>query len=136
MNTSRLSVSLLLLRLSLFLVMGMWTVDKFVEPEHAIHVFEGFYGLGGVAASLVFVLAAIEVLILLAFVAGWARTWTYGFVMVAHGASTLVSFGQYLDPFTGPNLLFFAAWPMWAAAIVLFLLRDEDSLLTIGVRTR
>ena len=132
MNASRLSVSLLCLRLTLFVVMGVWTIDKFVEPDHMVRIFEGFYGLGGVATPLVWAIAAAEVLILLAFVAGVARTWTYGFVMVAHGASTVVSFNQYLHPFTGANILFFAAWPMWAAAIALFLLRDEDRLLTIG----
>lgn len=32
----------------------------------------------------------------------------------------------------GPNLLFFAAWPMLAACLALFLLRDEDTLATVG----
>lgn len=45
MNSARLPVCLLLLRVTLFLVMGVWTIDKFVEPAHAVHVFEGFYGL-------------------------------------------------------------------------------------------
>ncbi len=49
-----------------------------------------------------------------------------------HAVSTLSSFRQYLAPFKGPNLLFFAAWPMLAACIALFLLRDLDTLWTVG----
>lgn len=45
-----------------------------------------------------------------------------------HGVSTLVSWRDYLDPFEGPNLLFFAAWPMLAACFALFALRDFDRL--------
>ncbi len=44
--------SLLALRLSVFLVMFMWTLDKFVNPEHAMKVYENFYGLGGVGGAL------------------------------------------------------------------------------------
>jgi hypothetical protein len=33
---NRLPLALLLLRLSVFVVMFVWTVDKFVEPQHGI----------------------------------------------------------------------------------------------------
>jgi len=46
--------------------------------------------------------------------------------LVLHAVSTLSSFKQYLAPFDGPNLLFFAAWPMLAACFALFILRDLD----------
>ncbi len=39
----KLSLSLLVLRLSVFVVMLVWSVDKFVRPEHAAAVFERFY---------------------------------------------------------------------------------------------
>ena len=37
-------------------------------------------------------------------------------------------FKQYLAPFEGPNLLFYAAWPMLAACFALYRLRDLDTL--------
>jgi len=129
MPVRSLSISLLLLRLSVFLVMFVWTIDKFVNPEHASGVFEKFYGLGGFGVWPMWALGVIELVILLAFVAGVARTWTYGFVVIAHGVSTLAAFGLYLQPFD--HLLFFAAWPMWAACIALFLLREHDQY-TVG----
>lgn len=84
----RIQVSLLALRLTVFLVMLMWTLDKFVNPEHA------------------------------------------GAVLILHAVSTFSSFAQYLSPWQ--NLLFFAAWPMLAACLALYLLREHDTLATIG----
>lgn len=49
-------------------------------------------------------------------------------MLLLHAVSTFSSFPQYLDPFK--NLLFFAAWPMLAACIALYLLRDLDTMAT------
>ncbi len=127
----RLAISLLLLRLGIFLVMLMWTLDKFVRPDHAAGVFSSFYGIDGLDTQLAYVLGAMELGLLLAFVTGFARRWSYGIVMILHGVSTLSSWSQYLTPFEGPHLLFFAAWPMLAACVALYLLRDGDTY-TLG----
>lgn len=127
---SRLTWSLLLLRLGVFIVMLMWTLDKFVQPEHAGQVFAGFYGLGGFSAEIFYAIGALEMLLILAFVAGCWKRITYGLVLVLHGVSTLSSWAQYLDPFN--HLLFFAAWPMLAACVALYLLRDSDTRWTLG----
>ncbi len=127
-----LQLSLLLLRLSVFLVMLMWTLDKFVNPAHAAKVFEHFYFIEGMGAAVMRIIGAVELVIILAFVAGLAKRWSYGFVLVVHAISTLSSFRMYLDPFAASNLLFFAAWPMLAACVALYLLRDEDRLASAG----
>lgn len=127
----RLAISLLMLRLGIFVVMLAWTIDKFVRPDHAAGVFSGFYGISGLDAPLAYVLGALELVLLLAFVAGVARRWSYGMVLVLHAVSTLSSWSQYLHPFEGANLLFFAAWPMLAACGGLYLLRDWDAY-TVG----
>lgn len=44
-TAGRLSVSLLLLRLSLGLVMMVWAFDKILNPGHGAAVLEGFYGI-------------------------------------------------------------------------------------------
>lgn len=127
----RLALSLLILRVGVFVVMLMWTIDKFARPDHAAGVFANFYGISGLDAQVAYVLGALELALLLAFVLGFARRWSYGLVLVLHGVSTLSSWSQYLHPFEGPNLLFFAAWPMLAACAALYLLRDSDSY-TLG----
>lgn len=132
MTGSRLQWSLLFLRVSVFVVMLMWTLDKFVNPDHTAKVFAHFYFITGMGAAPIRVVAAIELLAIAAFVAGLAKRWSYGFVLAVHAVSTLSSFRIYFDPFTSPNLLFFAAWPMLAACVALFLLRDEDRLASLG----
>lgn len=130
-DTARLHWSLLGLRLGVFLVMLMWTLDKFLHPEHSAKVFQGFYGLGGLGTEIFWVLGALELLLLAAFVTGSLKRWSYGLVLLLHGVSTFSSFGKYLDPFN--NLLFFAAWPMLAACVALYLLRDQDRKWTLGL---
>jgi putative oxidoreductase len=126
-----LPVALFGLRISVFLVMFMWTIDKFINPAHAGKIYEKFYFINGLEGSvLLIILAVVELVILIAFLAGLYKKFSYGFVLVIHAISTLSSFNQYLTPFESPHLLFFAAWPMLAACVALFLLRDEDVMLT------
>jgi hypothetical protein len=109
----------------------MWTVDKFIRPEHASGVFEKFYFLNGFGEAMIYALGAIELVILIGFLLGIKKTLTYGFVLVAHGISTVSSFKQYLSPFEGASLLFFAAWPMLAACYLLFKFRHADTRFTV-----
>lgn len=124
----RVPLVLLLMRLSVALVMFVWVADKFFKPDHTKAVFESFYGIGGLGTPLVYGLGVIQFLIVLGFTAGFKKTWTYGAVLLMHGASTLISFPRYLDPLATPNILFFAGWPMLAACFGLFYLRDLDML--------
>lgn len=128
---NKLSLSLLLMRLSIFVVMLMWTLDKFINPAHAAKVYEKFYFIGGLGSNIFYIIGGLEILLLLAFISGWKKGVSYGIVLVLHGVSTLSSFQQYMTPFDGANLLFFAAWPMFAACLCLFLMRDEDKLLSL-----
>ena len=126
----RVSLVLLLLRLSIFLVLLMWVLDKFIKPSHAAQVFQFFYGVG-LGTVPVYALGVIQLLVVVAFVVGFQKKFTYGVVLAMHAASTLVSYSKYIDPFTSPNLLFFAAFPMLAGCFALFYLRDFDTRWTI-----
>ncbi|MBE94106.1 MAG: hypothetical protein CMG89_03485 [Marinobacter sp.] len=117
---------MLLLRLGVFVVFLFWTLDKLVQPEHAVKVFASFYGLGGLGETAFYIIGIAQLVLILLFVAGLLKTWTYGAILIFHGVSTLSAFAKYLQPFD--NLLFFAAWPMLAACAALFLLRDYDTL--------
>ncbi|MDO9461170.1 MAG: hypothetical protein Q7N95_13810, partial [Alphaproteobacteria bacterium] len=55
--------------------------------------------------------------------------WTYGAVTVLHAVSTLSAWKMYTVTI---NLLFFAAWPMLAACVALYLLRDLDNKFTLA----
>jgi len=129
-DQARISLALLWLRLGVFITMLMWTLDKFVQPEHAARVFENFYGLGGLGENAFLIIGGLELVLIVAFVLGVAKRFTYGAVLLLHLISTLSSYQQYLDPFK--NLLFFAAWPMLAACAALYLLRDLDTRFVVG----
>ncbi len=128
-----LPLSLLLLRLGVLAVMIPWTIDKFVRPDHAAGVLGHFYGIEGAAATTVTGLGIAQTIVIVAFALGYAKRWSYGAVLVLHTLSTLSSYRKYLDPFgEGSNLLFFAAWPMLAACVALYLLREHDTLASPG----
>lgn len=130
-HENKLQLSLLFLRITVFLVIFMWTIDKLINPGHAIKLFEAFYSIGGLGTGVMYAIGVAEMVVLLLFLIGYKKTFTYGAILLFHAGSTLSSFKQYLAPFDG-NLLFFAAWPMLAACFALFLLRDHDRLLSIG----
>ncbi|PKO43081.1 MAG: hypothetical protein CVU29_11165 [Betaproteobacteria bacterium HGW-Betaproteobacteria-22] len=124
--SNRLALALSILRYTIFITMAMWTMDKFVRPEHAAAIFEHFYGLAGLGINLVYALATAEAILLIAFLIGLKPRFTYGAVLILHGVSTLASYQQYINPFDANNLLFFAAWPMLGASFTLYILRDFD----------
>ena len=126
----RIPRALLLLRLSVFLVMFMWTLDKFLSPGHAAQVYTYFYRVGGLGNGVFYAIGAGELLLLLAFLVGYQKRITYGAVLALHAMSTLAAFRQYLAPLS--NLLFFAAWLMLAACFALYTLRDLDTRWVMG----
>jgi hypothetical protein len=129
----RLPVALLGLRLSLALVFAAWAADKFVNPGHGAAVFQAFYGLEAVPPMLVYAAGAVQAVLVAVFVLGIAKAWSYGAVLIMHAVTTAVSWKAYLGL---ENILFFSAWPMLAGLVALWLLRDEDRLLSVGGRRR
>jgi len=130
-HRNRVGVALLILRVTVFLVMLVWTIDKFVEPQHASKIMEHFYFIKGVSNSMIYIIGLIELTVLSAFIVGFAKRWSYGLVLLFHAVSTLSSYKQYLHPLVAPNILFFAAWPMLGACFALYCLRDLDTLWTV-----
>jgi hypothetical protein len=135
-DRNRVGVALLILRLTVFLVMFIWTIDKFVRPAHAASIYEHFYFLRGLGPAIIYSIGAAELVLVVGFVIGFAPRLTYGLVLLLHGVSTISSFPQYLHPYEGANLLFFAAWPMLGACFTLYYLRDLDTLFTLGRSSR
>jgi putative oxidoreductase len=136
MEFRRTAIALFGLRITVFSVMLVWTIDKFVRPAHAASVYEHFYFLRGLGPPIIYSIGGVELAILIGFVIGFAPRVTYGLVLLLHAVSTFSSFRQYLHPFEGPNILFFAAWPMLGACFTLYYLRDLDTLFRLGSSTR
>lgn len=121
---------LLGLRFSVFLVMFMWSIDKFINPEHTAKVFEKYYLISDLGANIAYLIASVQIIILIAFLFGIMKFYSYGFVFLTHAFSTLSTYSELLHPWEPMHLLFFASLPMLAAAYTLFKLRDYDTLFT------
>ncbi len=131
-DDNRLTLALFFLRLTVFGVMLLWTIDKFINPDHAVAVYARFYAIEGLDSMAMTLIGIAELIVLGAFLLGLFRTLSYGAVLVFHAVSTLSSYEMYLTPFADYHLLFFTAWPMLAACLALFMLREADTLFTLG----
>jgi hypothetical protein len=108
---------------------------RFVKKAQAAsRIMEHFYFIKSVSSLMIYIIGALELTVLLGFVAGLAKKWTYGLVLLFHAVSTLSSYEQYLHPLVAPNMLFFAAWPMLGACFALYYLRDLDTLWSVRRR--
>jgi len=120
------------LRVGLAILFLVWALDKLLNVGHAKAVFAGFYGQDAETMSnaLPYALGAVQLVLVLAFLAGAYKTVTYGALLLMHVATCIVSFKMHMDPFAVPNILFWANWPILGALIALFLLRDRDRMLS------
>ena len=129
-DSLKIAVSLLILRLATAAFFLVWALEKVVAPELAQRVFETFY-LTAPTIWQVIAIGLVQLAIVLAFLVGWLRFWSYGAVLVMHAVSTLSTYERLLNPYEPPNHLFWAAVPLLAAILLLFILRAHDRLLSV-----
>ena len=133
----RTALCLLLIRLGVFLVLFMWTMDKFIHPLQTSRILVGFYNIGGedpllglpqVGYGFVYALGAVEVVVIVAFLFGIAKRFTYALVFALHTLSTFAPWERFLEPWTAHTLLFLASFPMLGGCFALYYLREHDVL--------
>ncbi|MEL6371146.1 MAG: hypothetical protein AAFR03_10550 [Pseudomonadota bacterium] len=132
MTSSKLSLALFVLRLTLTIFFAVWAAEKFIKPETTVAIWKAFYLVENLPLTASYAIGALQVLAIAGFFFGIARFWSYGFLMVIHGVGTALTYERLINPFEGPNHLFIAAIPVLGALIALFIMRDEDTILTIG----
>lgn len=123
----RLPLGLLVLRLALGLFVLQWTVEKFIKPAGMTKIFDHFYGID-LAVNMPMVVGGLELIIVLAFLAGAYKRVTYGLLFLFHAGSTLSTYDQLLHPYQASNHLFTAAVPVLAGFLLLFLARESDTI--------
>lgn len=128
---SKLALSLMLIRMGVGIVFFMWTIDKLMHPEHTARVFAAFYMIPSLSVAASYTIGTIQMVVVLAFLAGALKRYSYMAIFIMHLISTLSTYARYFDPWTGTNLLFFAALPMLAGCWALWSLRDQDTLWSI-----
>jgi putative oxidoreductase len=131
---SNLELSLLIMRLATAAFLLVWAIDKIVNHGHAENVFKTFY-FATPPSQVLTSLGVVQALIVLGFAVGFARFWTYGAVLLMHVVSTVSTYARLINPWgQGAQLLFWAAVPVLATMIALFLLREQHRLLSIDAR--
>jgi hypothetical protein len=124
---SNLELSLLIMRLAT----AAFLLDKLVNQGHAQNVFKTFY-FSTPSPEILTALGVVQILIVLAFAGGFLRFWTNGAVLLMHLVSTVATYARLINPWgPGAQPLFWAAIPVLATMIALFLLREQDRLLSI-----
>lgn len=114
--------------------MLLWSIDKLVAPEGAVAIFQFFYHVG-ITTNTAYVVGVLELLLSLAIIMGFLKTYSYGLGLLLHATTTLATYQQLLDPFGG-NHLFIAALPILAAFVALFLMRRQDNLWSLDTGFR
>lgn len=132
MKASNTQISLFALRLGVFTVFFVWALDKFLDPAHTASVFARFYKIDNLGHEISYILGALQMIFLFAFLAGIKKRLTYGAVLVMHFISTLSTWQFLIAPYANPrDILFMAAIPMLSACLALYLMRNEDTLFTL-----
>jgi len=140
-ETKFLRPALFLTRLSIFYFLLPWQLMRFAKPESASGIAKKYYHLPGLSDSFGLVIGIFWMALLVAFLLGIKKSITYALVFILHAGAIIVAFKFYVIPnpvtngFIDPanyNQLFLAAIPAAAAMGLLWILRREDTLLSVG----
>ena len=127
-----LRLPLFLTRLSIFYFMLPWQVMRFTNPEQINNIANTYYHQdAGIPAILNTVIGVFWIILLLAFVTGFKKRISYGLMFVLHVGAILLSIQAYIWGLDSFRQIFLAAIPAAAAMGLLYLLRDEDTFLSV-----
>ncbi|MEM9616499.1 MAG: hypothetical protein AAF936_00930 [Pseudomonadota bacterium] len=135
MSNSNLKTALFILRLGITIFFAVWALEKFIKPETTVAIWEAFYHVDALPLQASYAIGALQAAVVLCFFFGILKFWSYGLLMLMHAGSTVSSYEQLFNPYTGSNHLFVAAIPVLGALIALFLMRSDDTLLTLPAKT-
>ena len=130
-GTENLSKATLVLRVSVALFLLPWIIEKFTDPETTAKIFKAFYFVEDLPLAGSYAVGAIWLALWLAFIAGFNKRISYGLVMLLHGIGTVTTWFKLLPWMESYNHLFLAAIPTLGAMIVLYMLRDHDTIFTL-----
>ena len=130
MSTHALKLPLFLTRLSIFYFMLPWQIMRFTKPESISRISDKYYkfAMPEIGSTITGVLM---IALLIAFVLGFKKKISYLLVLVLHAVGTLMTIPYLIPGIEGYNQLFLAAIPTVAAMLLLYCLRDEDTMLSI-----
>jgi hypothetical protein len=127
----KLRLPLFLTRLSIFYFLLPWQLMRFLSPESADGIAKKYYHLPGLNETVGYAIGVFWLILLAAFLLGFRKRISYGLVFVLHAGAILVALPFYIMGTENFNQLFLAAIPAAAAMGLLYVLRDQDTLLSL-----
>jgi len=134
MATHALKLPLFLTRLSIAIFLAPWVYMRLTQVEAGKGLFAKYYKIPNMPDIVAMGIAGLWLIVLIAFVLGFKKKLSYGLVLLFHTVGTLFTI-PYLIPGTENfNILFYAAIPTIAAMLLLYIVRDEDTMLAVDNR--
>ena len=138
MSERNIKLPLFLTRLSVFAFLLPWQITRFTGPELIGGIAKTHYKVP-VSATLSTITGVLMVVLLLAFLAGFKKKISYGLVFLVHAVGTVMTIPTLLKGTNAlvsakfdPSALFLAAVPAAFAMLLLFCLRDEDTMFSLN----
>ncbi len=124
--------ALLLLRISIGILMIIWSLDKLLNPEHSQFVMETHYINVVVSMTLFMVFGLVQIIFGTLVVFGYLRSVAYPLLILGTAVTLVAVFRSVIDPwgwyFQESNVLFYPSLIIFAGAIVLYAFRSQDTL--------
>ena len=126
----RLSIALVILRVSLGVFLLLWALEKFILPQTTEQIWSSFYKIP-ISGVVVTILAILQTILAIALIVGFLRPITYGIALGINAVTFISTWQQLLDPWglasgNSVNHLFLAGIPVLGGFITLFLLHHWD----------
>lgn len=134
MAERNLRLPLFLTRLSIFYFMLPWQVMRFGKADSIKGIANKYYKISSMPDMLVTATGVFMMALMIAFLIGFKKKISYGLMFLIHAIGTLMTVPA-LIPFLGLegyNQLFLAAIPTAFAMLLLYCLRDEDTMFSLN----
>lgn len=118
------------LRIGIAVVFLTWTIDKIVNYSHNSVMITHYYFVE-ISQPVLLAIGIAELGLILLFLAGKFKNWTYGLILLFHLVTTFASAKRLFPPYEIHQLLYFGSIPMLAACICLYLNRHSDTLFNL-----
>lgn len=127
---ARLPLALLFTRLMIVAFLAPWFIRKAMNIEMTKGLFAKYYFIKDLPDIAAYAIGGLGLVLLLAFLVGFKKKISYGLILLWHAGGTLMALPFMIPGTEKFNLLFMAALPVIGAMLLLYMLRDEDTLLS------
>lgn len=132
MPTRSLRLPLFLTRLSVFYFLLPWQLMRFTKPEAIQSIAQKHYHTESFPNGLSLAIGVFAIISLLAFLVGFKKRISYAAVFLIHAVGTVLIIPKLVLFTDNLVLVFLASLPALAAMALLYVLRDEDTLLSLN----